>query len=130
MRCPSFRPRGLADFAGEEKIRGIGISQVVPNPNSLALPLSKDFVTFMQSPFAKGANASPFTFESYLNIRLAVEAIRMAGPHPTPEKVTQSLTSMHNYKLGGYPIDFTETNRRGSSYLDIAVVGRNARLSY
>ena len=122
--------KGLAEFAGEEKIRGIGISQVVPNPNSLALPLSKDFITFMQSPFAKGANTSPFTFESYLNIRLAVEAIRMAGPHPTPEKVTQSLTSMHNYKLGGYPIDFTETNRRGSSYLDIAVIGRNARLSY
>ena len=122
--------KGLVEFAGEEKIRGIGISQVVPNPNSVALPLSKDFIAFMQSPFAKGTLASPFTFEAYLNIRLAVEAIKMAGPRPTAEKVTQSLTSMHNYRLGGYPIDFTDTNRRGSTYLDIAVVGRNARLSY
>lgn len=122
--------KGLAEFAGEEKIRGIGISQVVPNPNSVALPLSKDFQAFLQTPFAKGATSSPLTFEGYLNIRLTVEAIKMAGPHPTPEKVTQSLSAMRDYRLGGFPINFTESNRRGSSYLDIAVVGRNARLSY
>lgn len=123
-------PKGLAEFAGEDKIRGIGISQVVPNPNSTAFGLTRDFKAFMQTPSMKGAVASPFTFEAYLNIRLAVEAVRMAGPHPTAEKVTHSLASMHDYRLAGYPIDFTETKRRGSSYLDIAVVGLNARLSY
>lgn len=122
--------KGLAEFAGEDKIRGIGISQVVPNPNSTVVGLARDFKTFMQTPYAKGVVASPFTFEAYLNIRLVVEAIRMAGAHPTPEKVTHSLTAMHDYRLAGYPIDFTESNRRGSSYLDIAVVGLNARLSY
>ncbi|HJV80058.1 ABC transporter substrate-binding protein [Noviherbaspirillum sp.] len=123
-------PKGLAEFAGEEKVRGIGISQVVPNPNSSEFALSREFKNFMQTPSLKGITPSPFLFEAYLNIRLAVEAIKLSGPHPTPEKVTQSLSSMHDYKLAGYPIDFTSTNRRGSSYLDIAVVGVNARLSY
>lgn len=123
-------PKGLADFSGEERIRGIGISQVVPNPNSTVLPLAKEFQAFMHTPFAKNAVASPLAFEAYLNIRLVVEAIRMSGPHPTGEKVMRSLISMHNYRLAGFPIDFTETNRRGSSFLDMAVVGRNARLSY
>lgn len=123
-------PKGLADFSGEERVRGIGISQVVPNPNSTVLPLTKEFQAFMQTPFAQNVTPSPLTFEAYLNIRLTVEAIRMSGPRPTAEKVTQSLTSMHNYRLAGHPINFTETNRRGSTYLDIAVVGRNARLSY
>jgi branched-chain amino acid transport system substrate-binding protein len=123
-------PQGLVDFAGQEKIRGIGISQVVPNPNSSALPLSREFKAFMQTPYAKGAVASPLTFEAFLNVRLAVEAIRLAGPQPTAEKVTQALTSMKDFKLGGFAINFTDTNRRGSSYLDIAVIGRNARLSY
>lgn len=123
-------PKGLADFAGKDKIRGIGISQVVPNPNSSTLSLSKDFKTFMGTPYAKGAVASPLTFEAYMNVRLAVEAIKMAGAHPTPEKVTQALTSMHNYRLGGFAIDFDDTKRRGSSFLDIAVIGRDARLSY
>jgi ABC-type branched-subunit amino acid transport system substrate-binding protein len=123
-------PKGLADFSGEDRIRGIGISQVVPNPNSTVLPLTKEFQAFMQTAYAQSVTPSPLTFEAYMNIRLVVEALRMAGPRPTGEKVTQSLTSMHNYRLAGYPIDFTETNRRGSAYLDIAVVGRNARLSY
>ena len=122
--------KGLKQFAGEDRIRGIGISQVVPNPNSAGLALSKDFTTFVQTPFAKGVAASPFTFEAYMNIRLTVEAIRMAGPQPTPEKVTRALASMNNYRLGGYPLDFSNANRRGSTYIDIAVVGRGARLSY
>ncbi len=70
------------------------------------------------------------TFEAYLNIRLVLEAIRNAGAHPTAESVTRSLASMKQTKLAGFPIDFGDGNRRGSSYIDIAVIGRNARLSY
>lgn len=120
----------LADIAGEKRVRGMGISQVVPNPNSTTLPLAKDFQNFLKSPYGKGIASNTLNFEVYLNIRLAVDAIKMAGPKPTPEKVTAALASMDGYKLGGYPINFSETNRRGSSYLDIGVIGANARLSY
>jgi len=120
----------LADIAGEKRVRGMGISQVVPNPNSATLPLAKDFQNFLKSPYGKGITSNTLNFEVYLNIRLAVEAVKMAGPKPTPEKVTQALASMDGYKLGGYPISFGETNRRGSNYLDIGVIGANARLSY
>jgi branched-chain amino acid transport system substrate-binding protein len=123
-------PKALMDASGEERVRGIGISQVVPNPASTAFSLSKDFMAFVQTPYAKGVTPSPFAFEAYLNVRLAVEAIRMAGARPSPEKIFQSLTSMRNYRLAGFPIDFSETNRKGSSYMDIAVIGRNARLLY
>lgn len=123
-------PMELAKFAGVERIRGIGISQVVPNPKMTSLPLSKDFSSFLKTPFAKGVNASPFTFEAYMNIRLTVEAIAIAGPHPTPEKVAESLKSMHNYFVGGFPINFTQTNREGSSYLDMAVIGPQGSLLY
>jgi hypothetical protein len=44
--------------------------------------------------------------------------------------VTAALKSMHDYKLGGYTIDFSDTKRRGSSFLDIAVVGYGGRLSF
>jgi len=120
----------LADIAGEKRVRGMGISQVVPNPNSTTLPLAKDFQTFLKSPYGKGITSNTLNFEVYLNIRVAVDAIKLAGPKPTPEKVTAALASMDGYKVGGYPINFSETNRRGSSYLDIGVIGPNARLSY
>jgi len=123
-------PKMLASAAGEEKIRGIGITQVVPNPNSATTVLVKDFQSLVNNAFGKNVSPSSVTLEGYLNIRLLVEAIRMAGPHPTSEKVLQSLASMQDYRVGGFPIDFGKGNRSGSSFLDIAVVGRNARLQY
>jgi len=62
--------------------------------------------------------------------RLLVTAIKMSGNHPTSEKVMQNLAAMHNYDLAGYHIDFDQSKRRGSNFLDIAVVGRDARLLY
>lgn len=127
----SFVPaKHLAQVAGEARVRGVGISQVVPNPESTSLPLAKDFQTFLKSPYGKGISSNPLNFEVYLNVRLVVEAIKMAGPKPTSEKVMQALTSMKGYMLGGYPISFSETNRRGTHYLDIGVIGVNGRLSY
>lgn len=123
-------PKMLTKAVGGTRARGLGISQVVPNPNSAALPLIKDFHAFADSRFGEGVNLSPVTLEGYLNVRLLVEAIRMAGPRPTGEKVIQSLSTMHNYRLGGFPIDFSNAKRNGSNYLDIAVVGRNGRLLY
>lgn len=127
----SFVPaKQLADFAGEQRVRGVGISQVVPNPASTTLPLAKEFQNFLKSPYGKGISSNPLNFEVFLNLRLAVEAIRMAGSRPTPEKVIHALTSMNSFMLAGYPINFSESNRRGAHYLDIAVVGANGRLSY
>jgi branched-chain amino acid transport system substrate-binding protein len=127
----SFVPaKAIAHVAGEKRVRGMGVSQVVPNPNSVTLPLAKDFQAFLASKYGKGVQANPLNFEVYMNVRLLVEAIRLAGPNPTPEKITRVLTSMKNFDLGGHPITFSETNRRGSNYLDIGVIGRNARLIY
>ncbi|HEY8607764.1 MAG TPA: ABC transporter substrate-binding protein [Noviherbaspirillum sp.] len=127
----SFVPaKLLTDSVGEKRVRGVGISQVVPNPNSTTLPLAKEFQTFLKSPYGKGISANPTNFEVYLNIRLLTEAIRMAGPQPTPEKVTKALSSMNGYSLAGFPISFSDTKRVGSHYLDIGVVGAGGRLNY
>lgn len=127
----SFVPvKMLVALAGEQKVRGMGVSQVVPNPDSAVISLAKDFQKFLKSPYGKGVQSNAVNFEVYLNVRLVAEAIRLAGPKPTPEKVTRALMSMNNFELGGYPISFSETARRGSQYIDIAVIGRNGRLNY
>jgi branched-chain amino acid transport system substrate-binding protein len=127
----SFVPaKALAAAVGEKRVRGVGISQVVPNPESVSLPLAKEFQAFLKSPYGQGVSSSPPNFEVFINVKLLVEAIRLAGPNPTSEKVTKALTSMNGYQLAGYPISFSETNRSGSHYLDIGVVGINGRLNY
>jgi branched-chain amino acid transport system substrate-binding protein len=127
----SFVPvKPLVAMAGEKKVRGMGISQVVPNPDSTTLPLAKDFQAFLKSPYAKGVTSNSTNFETYLNTRILVEAIRMSGATPTPEKITKALMSMNGYRVAGFPISFSETNRSGSHYLDIGVIGGNGRLNY
>jgi branched-chain amino acid transport system substrate-binding protein len=127
----SFMPaKTLAEAVGEKRVRGMGISQVVPNPEKTTLPLAKDFQAFLKSPYGKGIKSNATNFESYMNTRLVLEAVRLAGPNPTPEKVTKALTSMNGVQLGGYPINFSQTNRSGSHYLDIGVVSSNGRLNY
>ena len=123
-------PRLLGNAAGEEKIRGMAISQVVPNPRSSSLPLVKEFAALTSSSYGKNIVSSPVALEAFLNIRLLVSAIKMAGPHPNSDEVMQKLAGMHNYDLGGVPIDFAGTKRRGTDFLDIAVVGRDAKLIY
>jgi hypothetical protein len=54
----------------------------------------------------------------------------MAGANPTAEKVTDGLVSMHNFRISGYPIDFSAVNRRGSNFIDIAVIGAHGKLAY
>ncbi|NEX63513.1 ABC transporter substrate-binding protein [Noviherbaspirillum galbum] len=127
----SFVPaKMLAAEVGEKRVRGMGISQVVPNPETTTLPLAKEFQAFLKSPYGKGISSNPTNFEVFINTRLLLEAVRMAGSNPTPEKVTKALTSMNGYQLAGYPINFSDTNRSGSHYLDIGVVGFNGRLNY
>jgi ABC-type branched-subunit amino acid transport system substrate-binding protein len=127
----SFVPaKYLMEVAGDKHARGVGISQVVPNPNVASLPLATEFQNFLKTPYGKGVSSNPLNFEVFLNVRLMIEAIRMAGPKPTPEKVTQALISMKGYMLSGYPISFGETNRVGAHYQDIGVVGSNGRLAY
>lgn len=87
----------LAKAVSADRIRGIGITQVVPNPKMTTLPLAKDFQAFLNSPFGNGAVSNPLNFEVYMNVRLVVEALKMAGPAPTAEKMTKVLNSMNNY---------------------------------
>ena len=123
-------PKMLASLAGESKIRGMAISQVVPNPRSTNLHFVRDFQQLVAGAYGKEIVSSPVTLEAYLNIRLLVTAIKMTGSHPTGEKVMQNLAAMHNFDVGGFTVDFSGLKRNGSNYLDIAVVGQGARLQY
>ena len=66
----------------------------------------------------------------YVNARVTGEAIRRAGPNPTPEKVTSALRGL-KVDLGGYPVDFTTAkNNVGASFVDIGFIDKNGRLRY
>ena len=82
------------------------------------------------SPYGKEIVFSPITSDAYMNIRLMVTAIKMAGSRPTVERVMQNMTEIYNFASGGFAVDFSGSKRDGSDNLNIAADGQRARLRY
>ena len=59
---------------------------------------------------------------------MLVEALRRAGPAPSRAKVVKALESLQNFDLGGITLSYSPTNRIGSRYVEVTVIGRNGRL--
>jgi len=69
-----------------------------------------------------------FQLIGYMAARVSVEALRRAGPQPTPAKLHAALKAL-KLDEGGFPIDFT-LNNIGSTYVDIGVINKSGRLVY
>ena len=46
------------------------------------------------------------------------------------ESFMQALDGMASYDAGGYVVGFSPTNHNGSSYVELAVIGKNLTFSY
>jgi ABC-type branched-subunit amino acid transport system substrate-binding protein len=124
-----------SSFAGQSLIdamaqRGISIimSQVVPRPNAIALPVVK---TFQQDLATLHKDAKPgyTNFEGYITGRVAVEAARLAarGGPVTRGRFREALGAL-SVDLGGYSVQFSANNFSGSRLVDVVAIDRSGRL--
>lgn len=105
--------------------RGVGHSQVMPYPWSVALPLVKEYQTAMQ---AQGKTGFSFaSLEGYVCGKVIGEGLRRAGKAPTREGFIAALEGMNPYDLGGFEIRFSNDNHAGSNYVDLTVMSANGR---
>jgi ABC-type branched-subunit amino acid transport system substrate-binding protein len=106
--------------------RGIGISQVMPYPFNDTTPVVREYQRILQA--AKNSNYSYYGIEAYVTAKVMVESIRKAGKDLTREKLVQSLESMTNHDMGGYRINFSASERSGSKFVDLTVIGSGGRV--
>ena len=59
---------------------------------------------------------------------MLVEGLRRAGPNPTRARLVKALESMANFDLGGSVVSYSPTNRIGSRYVEVTVVGGAGKL--
>ncbi len=107
-----------------ENARGIGISQVMPYPWNDTTPIVRDY----QKLLGKQGKPSYFGIEAYVMARVLVEAMRKAGRDLTREKLIASLEGMQNHDLGGYRVNFSASDRQGSRFVDLTVIGSGGRV--
>ncbi len=120
-------PQDLVKAVGEQKARGIVISQVVPYPFSATLPLVGEYQKMMKQ-YAPDEPLSFASLEGFVVGKITVEALKRAGPKPTREKVLKALNSMGELDLGGVYVNYTQKERKGWGGVDLCVMGPNGKL--
>ena len=126
----SYLPTGLVvKLAGPEAARGVGIAQAFPNPMGHTLPLHRQFHAAMKSYAPTLKAYSSFHLEGYLTARVLTEALRRTPAPQTPSALAGALGTMGPLDLGGFRVNF-DASRAGSSFVDIAVISANGRLTY
>jgi branched-chain amino acid transport system substrate-binding protein len=125
-----------SSFAGQPLInamtaKGISIimSQVVPRPNAVALPLVKRYQTDLISFSGANAKYGYTSLEGYIVGRVAMEAARVAAQSGgvSRPRFKAALSDM-NWDLGGYRVQFGGNNRQSSKYVDVVAIDRTGRI--
>jgi ABC-type branched-subunit amino acid transport system substrate-binding protein len=121
-------PKEIARLIGPEHARGIGVAQVMPYPYSPIVAIVKEYQQAMKKYAPPGAEVSYTSFEEFIGAKVLVEGLRRAGPNPTREKVIKALETLNAYDVGGFTLRFSPTNRIGSRFVEITVIGKDGRL--
>jgi branched-chain amino acid transport system substrate-binding protein len=117
----------LLKNAGEETVRGVGISQVMPFPYATQIPVVREFQQMM-AKYQPGKTLSYASIESFVGAKVLVEAVRRSGGNPTREKVAAQLEKMKDYDVGGFRLGYGPGNRVGSRFVEMTVIGPNGKL--
>lgn len=102
--------------------RGVVVTQVVPHPWSVGIPLVREFQQAIKDTGSQ-VPVSYSSFEGFIAAKLVVSALRQAGPNPTREKFMAALESMHNFDLGGMFMQMSTSDHLGSSFVDLTMIG-------
>lgn len=120
-------PAALIKIAGAENAKGTGISQVMPFPFTRTTRAAAEYLDLLKK-YAPEEKPSYTSFEAFVGAKLMVEGLRRAGANPTRQRVMRALESVSNYDAGGFVLSYSPTNRVGSQYVDITVIGKDGRL--
>jgi len=108
---------------------GVIVATVVPPPTKRSLPLVQEYQVAIEKLLGK-KEYSFTSFESYIGAKVAVEAMRRAGPKLTREAFEQQLDALKDFDAGGYSVNFAPANHNGSSFVELTVIGRDLKFNY
>ena len=84
---------------------------------------------FQQAWKAAGITLEPshLALEGYINARVFVEALRRAGRNPTRNTFIDSLWNLKRYDLGGFEVNFSDSAKNASRFVELTMVSRDGR---
>jgi branched-chain amino acid transport system substrate-binding protein len=122
---------GANPLAKELGSEGAGtiVATVVPPPTKRSLPVVQEY----QAAIEKQLGRKEYSFtslESFIAAKVAVEALKRAGPRPTREGFMQALDNLKSFDSGGYVVSFSPGSHNGSTFVELTVIGRDLKFNY
>ena len=105
---------------------GVAISQVVPFPNNLAMPLVREYQQAMKA--AGHTELTHLSLEGYVSAKVAAEGLRRAGRAPTRESLVTAMQSIKGLDLGGMEVSFTKGAASASKLVELTVINSRGQL--
>ena len=114
----------LASALGKDGV-GVGISQVVPFPWGVGVPVVKEY-----QALSKKAGFTDYNFgaiEGFLTAKVLVEGLKRTGRDLTREKFIDTMEKMQDVDLGGFFISYSPKNHTGSKFVDLTIISRDGK---
>jgi ABC-type branched-subunit amino acid transport system substrate-binding protein len=101
---------------------GLGISQVVPMPNSIQTKVAKEYMDALKA-LGRGT-PSFYGLEAFIEAKVLVAGLRRAGKDAgDPEAVARALEGLGEYDAGGFIVNYGRDAHRGGQFVELTVIG-------
>jgi branched-chain amino acid transport system substrate-binding protein len=96
--------------------RGLVVTQVVPNPDSMTIGVVKDY----QAALKKGSFGEPnySSLEGYIAARVLVEGLKRNKGNGARERFAQAFQNL-TVDLGGFDVSFGPVDNTGSNFVEL-----------
>ena len=116
--------RALANELGESG-RGVGITQVVPFPWNVGVPVVKEYQRIF-SAFTGKTEYSFTSLEGFIAAKVLVEGLRRTGPALTREKFVSTMEDF-SYDTGGFAVSYSLGDHSGSRFVELTVITKDGK---
>jgi ABC-type branched-subunit amino acid transport system substrate-binding protein len=111
----------MVKLAGPQLARGFGLAQNMPNPFKNSVAVVREHRDIM-TKFAPNVRPNFYTLGGYAVAKVAVEALKRAGPAPTRAKYIAALESIRDFDIGGVQFTYGKGLRLGTNYVDLLII--------
>jgi branched-chain amino acid transport system substrate-binding protein len=103
--------------------RGVIVTQVYPYPFADTPAVSKEF-RLLAADYKLALSYS--AIEGFIAAKVMTEAMRRAGPNPTPQSLIAAMEKL-DYDVGGFSVGFAGHGRTGSDFMELTMISKNGR---
>jgi branched-chain amino acid transport system substrate-binding protein len=114
--------KALAQELGSEG-RGVEISQVVPFPWDISVPVVREYRKLLDEKAEPGFG----TLEGFIAAKVMVEGLKRAGRKLDRENFLRAMESINDYDVGGFKVSYGPDNRSGSRFVDLTIISRDQK---